>query len=74
VFALAGGPAERLFNSAAAEFKVSRAIHQQSFCVAQPDQPLASSSVFWIKSLSDHPKPANEYHLKTGQRERRPGH
>jgi Tfp pilus assembly protein PilF len=26
------------------------------------------------KALSDHPKPANEYHLKTGQRERRPGH
>jgi hypothetical protein len=25
-------------------------------------------------SLSDHPKPANEYHLKTGQRERRLGH
>jgi len=25
-------------------------------------------------SLSDHPKPANEYHLKTGQREQRPGH
>ncbi|MGB6474112.1 MAG: hypothetical protein WBF04_08515 [Candidatus Sulfotelmatobacter sp.] len=24
--------------------------------------------------LSDHPKPANEYHLKTGQRERRLGH
>jgi hypothetical protein len=24
--------------------------------------------------LSDHPKPATEYHLKTGQRERRPGH
>jgi len=25
-------------------------------------------------SLSDHPKPANEYHLKTGQREQRLGH
>ena len=25
-------------------------------------------------TLSDHPKPANEYHLKTGQRERRLGH
>jgi len=24
--------------------------------------------------LSDHPKPANEYHLKTGQREPYPGH
>jgi len=24
--------------------------------------------------LSDHPKPANGYHLKTGQREWRPGH
>ena len=24
--------------------------------------------------LSDHPKPANEYHLKTGQREQRLGH
>ena len=24
--------------------------------------------------LSDHPKPATEYHLKTGQREWRPGH
>ena len=23
----------------------------------------------WTISLSDHPKPANEYHLKTGQRE-----
>ena len=23
---------------------------------------------------SDHPKPANEYHLKTGQQERRSGH
>jgi len=26
------------------------------------------------ENLSDHPKPANSYHLKTGQREWRPGH
>jgi hypothetical protein len=26
------------------------------------------------QSLSDHPKPATDYHLKTGQREQRPGH
>jgi len=23
----------------------------------------------WIACLSDHPKPASDYHLKTGQRE-----
>jgi len=28
----------------------------------------------YLFPLSDHPKPANEYHLKTGQRERRLGH
>jgi len=27
-----------------------------------------------LMGLSDHPKPANEYHLKTGQREQRLGH
>ena len=27
-----------------------------------------------LLTLSDHPKPANEYHLKTGQREQRLGH
>ena len=27
-----------------------------------------------LPDLSDHPKPANEYHLKTGQREQRLGH
>ena len=26
-----------------------------------------------LSPLSDHPKPANDYHLKTGQREQRPG-
>jgi hypothetical protein len=28
----------------------------------------------YAPDLSDHPKPANEYHLKTGQREQRLGH
>src|SRR5438552_1861718 len=34
----------------------------------------AKAIVRAVYGLSDHPKPANEYHLKTGQRERRLGH
>jgi len=35
---------------------------------------LLASFIFREVNLSDHPKPANEYHLKTGQREQRLGH
>jgi hypothetical protein len=44
-----------------------------------PNDKLATKvvvSVFLTEGndLSDHPKPATDYHLKTGQREQRPGH
>jgi exoribonuclease R len=35
---------------------------------------IADVDSFVAKALSDRPKPANEYHLKTGQREQRLGH
>jgi transposase-like protein len=46
------------------------------------DDALAYTKLHWRYAhdvvshvnLSDHPKPANEYHLKTGQREQRLGH
>jgi hypothetical protein len=34
-----------------------------------PGAAFGDSHLPWAQGLSDHPKPASDYHLKTGQRE-----